>query len=117
MADGETFEDDLFDDLYADDDPKPAAAPQADEPAPAPAASASAPAADTDYNQQEAQNGADAHMNYEEYDDDDEVDFNLGDTSTNHPRIESPKEQYATPSAMSSSGPPPSRSNANKEDG
>ncbi|KAJ4133495.1 hypothetical protein NW768_005081 [Fusarium equiseti] len=86
MTEPENFEDDLFADLYDDNDaPKPAPAP-----APAAAAPAAPPAPevqpptnshnDDDHNAayQHQDVGGDEHMNQDQDDDDDDVDFNLG---------------------------------------
>ncbi|OIW28859.1 hypothetical protein CONLIGDRAFT_645022 [Coniochaeta ligniaria NRRL 30616] len=83
MTEPENFEDDLFADLYNDDEPAPK--PQA---APDQSAAEQPPAADDSYeppqepNQQyNDQNGQDSYMNQGdgvEEEDDDDVDFNLG---------------------------------------
>ncbi|KAH6652695.1 hypothetical protein BKA67DRAFT_536421 [Truncatella angustata] len=99
MADNENFEDDLFADLYDDNEAAAAAAPAAPV-APAPAAApvtrqaapaeAVAPAAEHDAAQYDQymptgdDNGhsGDYHDNEDAYDDDDDVDFNLGNGSS-----------------------------------
>ncbi|KAL4725497.1 hypothetical protein ACLX1H_007646 [Fusarium chlamydosporum] len=83
MTEPENFEDDLFADLYDDND--------APKPAPAPAAAPAAPPApevqpptnahnDDDHNAsyQHQDTGGDEHMTQDQDDDDDDVDFNLG---------------------------------------
>ncbi|KAK0727105.1 hypothetical protein B0T26DRAFT_671823 [Lasiosphaeria miniovina] len=86
MTEPETFDDELFADLYNDDEPssaKPASAPAQDQYSAAPAAAENRQYEMTvDTNQyQERNNGGDSHWNNEqgEDDDDDDVDFNLGD--------------------------------------
>ncbi|RGP70535.1 heterogeneous nuclear ribonucleo hrp1 [Fusarium longipes] len=84
MTEPENFEDDLFADLYDDNDaPKPASAPVA-APAAPPASEVQPPTNTHDdnndhnatYQHQDAT--GDEHMNQDQDDDDDDVDFNLG---------------------------------------
>ncbi|KAK6074321.1 nuclear polyadenylated RNA-binding protein [Seiridium cupressi] len=93
MAETENFEDDLFADLYDDNDgpsaaPAPAAAPAPKVEAPA-APAAAEEAASAQYDQyvptgdENGQSG-DYHENEEVYDDDDDVDFNLGNGSSHN---------------------------------
>ncbi|KAL1891559.1 hypothetical protein Cpir12675_004931 [Ceratocystis pirilliformis] len=101
MADNEGFEDDLFADLYTDDDPaKSTSTPQIDSTqpngvtapassAPAPAYSASAPALAQDpaFDNINADSAPQLDINtqddeYEYEDDDDDIDITLGNTST-----------------------------------
>ncbi|KAH8910992.1 hypothetical protein BR93DRAFT_934543 [Coniochaeta sp. PMI_546] len=90
MTEPENFEDDLFADLYNDDEPAPKPQAASDQPA-----AAQPPADDDSYepsqepNQQyNDQNGQDSYMNQGDggdEDDDDDVDFNLGNgNSTAH---------------------------------
>lgn len=96
MTEQENFEEDLFADLYNDDEPaaaKPAPAPEQPTAPPALAPSDSydsgAHGSNDQYQPQQSyeqhQNGEDSYMNQqEEEDDDDEVDFNLGGNSNSH---------------------------------
>ncbi|PHH51925.1 putative RNA-binding protein [Ceratocystis fimbriata CBS 114723] len=98
MADNEGFEDDLFADLYTDDDPaKSTSTPQIDSaqpngvtaPAPAPVSSTSAPAPTQDptFDNSNGDSVPPLDINaqddeYEYEDDDDDIDITLGNTST-----------------------------------
>lgn len=114
MTEPENFEDDLFADLYDDNEPaKPAQSqPVAAPPAAAPASyetSYSEPAQTTEY---DGGGGGDSHVNNnEEYEeDDDDVDFNLGNGMTTQ-HADTPTYSTPTPVAAAVRGP-----NA-KEDG
>ncbi|EKJ76123.1 hypothetical protein NXS19_004006 [Fusarium pseudograminearum] len=85
MTEPENFEDDLFADLYDDNDaPKPAPAAPVAAPAAPPAPEVQPPTNNThdndDHNAtyQHQDVGADEHMTQDQDDDDDDVDFNLG---------------------------------------
>ncbi|KAI2618166.1 hypothetical protein GGR54DRAFT_640734 [Hypoxylon sp. NC1633] len=121
MAEPENFEDDLFADLYDDNEasaaPAPAvAAPQASAPAPPiPQPTVEAPPqaeiehAPSDVMPTTEENGYDEYQD-ENYDDDDDVDFNLGnDLST--AAVANPSQDDTTPSYHPVRGP------ASKEDG
>lgn len=112
MTEPENFEDDLFADLYDDNEP---AKPAQSQPAAAPPAAAPA-SYDTSYNEPaqttEYDGGGETHMNNnEEYEeDDDDVDFNLGNGTTTTQHADTPT--YSTPTPVTASKGP----NA-KEDG
>ncbi|KAG6358871.1 hypothetical protein INS49_012390 [Diaporthe citri] len=90
MTEPENFEDDLFDDLYNDEAPAPpAAAPEPVAPKAEPAPAPGKPEDDQSGGHHGADPafGEDSHMNgAEEYEeDDDDVDFNLGNGDTHAP--------------------------------
>ncbi|RYP78339.1 hypothetical protein DL771_000524 [Monosporascus sp. 5C6A] len=105
MAEPENFEDDLFADLYDDNEPSSASAPvAAPAPAPAPAPSQPQPAAEAPAQPQPESNHADAgphpaddgygdDYQEENYEDDDDVDFNLGNGSSGTPAAAPPPQQ------------------------
>ncbi|KAF3760490.1 hypothetical protein M406DRAFT_358202 [Cryphonectria parasitica EP155] len=115
MTEPENFEDDLFDDLYNDDEPAKAAPPP---PPPEPAPPAAEPV--TKHEDESANSivqhlggdtGGDYNMNgNEEYEeDDDDVDFNLGNDESH--ASETPSYHNSAPAPAPHKGP-----NA-KEDG
>jgi len=118
MTEPENFDDELFADLYNDDEPgqKAAAAPVADQySAVQPTTEAKQDFGDNAGPDQDY-NGEDSNMNQDEYeDDDDDVDFNLGDgpvTTISHHHEERPASYSAPPP------PPPQAKGPNaKEDG
>ncbi|KAH8893379.1 hypothetical protein GQ53DRAFT_112620 [Thozetella sp. PMI_491] len=122
MAEQDAFEDELFADLYADDEPAKGASTEATRDAPSaapPAASENVIATDDTgrYDPQD-QNGDDSYMNQDDYeDDDDEVAFNLGnDASAHHedtPTHSAPPILAAAAAAVA----PPSKGPNAKEDG
>ncbi|KAK1760551.1 hypothetical protein QBC47DRAFT_367470 [Echria macrotheca] len=121
MTEPENFDDELFADLYSDDEHgggRTAAAPPAAEPSQLvqPPTEMKQESIE-DYGQEQHYNGGDSHMNNEEYDDeDDDVDFNLGDGPTavaSYQEEKQPVASYNTPSAP----PPPTRGPNAKEDG
>ncbi|KAL6866028.1 hypothetical protein ACO1O0_002128 [Amphichorda felina] len=101
MAEQENFEEDLFADLYDDNDASKGAAP-APPPATAPAP-VNEPQPDAGNQGGPAHDGgADGaeimHQDQEEYDDDDDdVDFNLGGGSTSLGNTVAPREEAPTP--------------------
>jgi hypothetical protein len=131
MAEGENFDDELFADLYENDDEpaQPAAsvaagavAPESESAAPAPAPAEIKHEATEDSNHN-AQNGDDSYMHgddqYED-DDDDEVDFNIGGAVTvpkAEPEGEDLSVAYSTPNFVQQRAPAPSRGPNSKEDG
>lgn len=102
---------------YNDEEPVKAAPPAAPEPAPAPAAEPAAPTTrDDEYNHfdqaADGDAGDDSHMNgAEEYEDDeDDVDFNLGNGDSHAPDTDS---YHNGPAPVQQRGPGPN----SKEDG
>ncbi|KAF3005531.1 hypothetical protein E8E14_004900 [Neopestalotiopsis sp. 37M] len=118
MAENENFEDDLFADLYDDNDvpSAPAAAPAAPppqkvEPTYEPAQAAAAPIAEVNASYDNYApsgdvhgQGGDYHDAEEAYDDDDDVDFNLGNGSS-HNVAPKQEESVAAPTFHSAKGP------------
>ncbi|KLU84866.1 hypothetical protein MAPG_03900 [Magnaporthiopsis poae ATCC 64411] len=116
MTEPESFEDDLFADLYADDEPSSKPAPAAAQPAaPTPAVSAPAEAQAEPPSADGAQGGDDS-MNYEEEDEDDDVDFNLGNGSVSTAQYSSERPSH-TPMPSAPAPAPTARGPNSKEDG
>ncbi|RYP88564.1 hypothetical protein DL769_000260 [Monosporascus sp. CRB-8-3] len=103
MAEPENFDDDLFADLYDDNEPSSASAPVA-APAPAPVPSQPQPASEAPAQPQPESTPADAgphpaddgygeDYQEENYEDDDDVDFNLGNGSGGTPAAAPPPQQ------------------------
>jgi hypothetical protein len=118
MAEPENFEDDLFADLYDDNEAAPAAAPAA---APVPQYSHPVPEAPANTKPDAAPDNGAGHIqgdgyggDYQEenYDDDDDVDFNLGNGSAGITTASAPpaRDEVSTPT-YNSRGP------SAKEDG
>ncbi|KAL2118454.1 hypothetical protein VTJ04DRAFT_8114 [Mycothermus thermophilus] len=129
MTEPENFDDELFADLYNDDEPagQPARAPETDKTqSTEQTAQASSHVNGNDTGQQADQNGGDDGDEEEEEDDDDDIDFNLGNVpttalSTQHDRQASHESQEQhedkpTPSAAPAPAAPARGPNA-KEDG
>lgn len=122
MTEPENFEEDLFADLYADDEPagKPSVPAVHSEPSPVAVPEVSQPAPDTSH-ASNSHGVGDTQM-HEEYDeeeeDDDDVDFNLGDNSTG-PKIATPSyhDAPAPAPAPAASAPPSNKGPNSKEDG
>ncbi|KAH8671252.1 hypothetical protein BX600DRAFT_242984 [Xylariales sp. PMI_506] len=127
MTEPENFEDDLFADLYDDNDASAAAAPTAaataPPPVPAPVKQEPAipdppahdepePQYDDQQNHMGDENGYGGEYadNEEPYDDDDDVDFNLGNGASSH-ALAPRQEEVSTPTFHTNKGP------SAKEDG
>lgn len=116
MTEPENFEDDLFADLYNDDEPA-AKAPAATEPfVLAPPAPDTVKSAD-ESNDHQDQNGVDSYMNHDEAEeDDDDVDFNLGNNGNgtmNHNQHNDASSSYSAPPPAAA----PAKGPNAKEDG
>ncbi|ORY68721.1 uncharacterized protein BCR38DRAFT_137334 [Pseudomassariella vexata] len=116
MAEPENFEEDLFADLYDDNDT--AATPAASKPEPS--SEPHAPAAPVpEYNPDESahaaaeQNGYGEEYHEDTYEDDDDVNFNLGNTASNNDANSHSQQDVSTPTYHSHSG----RGSSAKEDG
>ncbi|KAI9900195.1 hypothetical protein N3K66_004457 [Trichothecium roseum] len=92
MADQENFEDDLFADLYDDNDASKGQAAPAAAPAPQPVAPPSEPSA-PESNMNDHHAGGDNQGVDEDDDDDDDVDFNLGGSSNMMQQQQPPPQQ------------------------
>ncbi|KAL1837944.1 hypothetical protein VTJ49DRAFT_3239 [Mycothermus thermophilus] len=129
MTEPENFDDELFADLYNDDEPagQPARAPEPDQQrSTEPAATEPSHENGEDFGQHADHNGGDVGDEEEEDDDDDDIDFNLGngpsttittqdDRQDSHDSLEQHDEK-PTPSAAPAPAAPARGPNA-KEDG
>ncbi|KAL2132555.1 hypothetical protein VTI74DRAFT_3639 [Chaetomium olivicolor] len=123
MTEPENFDDELFADLYNDDEPasKPTIKSEPDHPSAVQAAASEVKHEETeDTGQRQDYNGGETDVKYdedaEEEDDDDEIDFNLGNgpsttVATHHEHDERPT--YSAPPAPA----PPAKGPNAKEDG
>ncbi|KAI9736488.1 MAG: hypothetical protein M1818_005998 [Claussenomyces sp. TS43310] len=98
MAEPENFEDDLFADLYADEEDTSKPSQPAPEVRAEPAVVNGTSEVQTQSKVEESdQNGHASHQGYDEHEGDDEIDFNLGNGSGNDYSAQQEREQAHGP--------------------